>query len=154
MLFQLMRGTARGNKMNLIEVKLPVRCSGHGKMPVVYRVKRSAKQRDTSWMMFCCRALRLRGRQYASQGDTTIFRRNSIFSHFHSTRRLSFSGSRQLGAAPCAFQGAGLDFTSPKPYLNQVLLDRRRPIIQLTPGIFVHDRFDVMPWNLIQRIGD
>ena len=62
-LLQFVRGTARGNEMNLIEVKLPVRGPCDGEMPVVNRIKRSAKQRDAAWVMFCGGARRLRGRQ-------------------------------------------------------------------------------------------
>jgi hypothetical protein len=62
-LLQLVRGTARRNKVNLVEIESPVRRSCHGKMAVVNGVKRSAKQRDAAWMMFCGGALRLRGRQ-------------------------------------------------------------------------------------------
>ena len=51
-LLQFVRGTARGNEMNLIEIESPVSGSGHSQMPVVNRIKRSAKKRDAAWMMF------------------------------------------------------------------------------------------------------
>ncbi len=62
-LLQFVRGTARWNEMNLVEIEFPVGSSSNGQMAVMNRVERSAEERDAAWMMFCGGALRLRGRQ-------------------------------------------------------------------------------------------
>ena len=60
MLLQLVRRAARGDEMEFIEIKTPVGGARDGKMAVVDGVEGAAKNRNTTRMMFCGRAVRLR----------------------------------------------------------------------------------------------
>jgi hypothetical protein len=63
MLLQFMRWPAGGDEVNFIEIKAAVRGARDSKMSIVYGIERAAKQSDAARMMFCGRAVRLRGGQ-------------------------------------------------------------------------------------------
>src|SRR5258708_31505503 len=64
-LLQLVRGTARRDKVELVEIKAPVSGTSNGKMAVVDGIEGTAKNRDAPRMMFCGGAGRLRCGQCA-----------------------------------------------------------------------------------------
>jgi len=59
-LLQLVRRTASGNEMNFVEIKTPVGGASDRKVAIVDGVEGAAKNRDTSRMMLCGGAVRLR----------------------------------------------------------------------------------------------
>ena len=65
MLLQLVRWPARRYEMDLVKIESPVRRSCYRQMPRMDWVERATKQRNSSWMMLCCSAMRLRRRQCA-----------------------------------------------------------------------------------------
>jgi hypothetical protein len=67
MLFQFMWRTARGNEMHFVEIESPVCCPGYSQVAGMNGVKRAAKYRNPSRLVFCRRTLRLRSRQSASR---------------------------------------------------------------------------------------
>src|SRR5467141_3704711 len=66
-LLQLVRGTTRGDEVELVEIKTPVSGTSNGKMAVVDGIEGTAKNRDAPRMMFCGGAVRLRCGQCASR---------------------------------------------------------------------------------------
>ena len=62
-LLQLVRRTAGGDEMNFVEIKSPVRRARNGKVAVMNRVERPAKNRDAARMVLCGGAVSLRGGQ-------------------------------------------------------------------------------------------
>ena len=63
MLLQLVRRTARGDEVELVEIEASVGGARNGKMAVVDGIERTAENRNTARMMFCGGAVRLRGGQ-------------------------------------------------------------------------------------------
>ena len=68
-LLELVRGPARWNEMNFVEIEAAVGSAGHGKVTVMNRVKGAAEQGDTARVMLCGGAMRLRDGQCASQEE-------------------------------------------------------------------------------------
>src|SRR6267143_2424620 len=66
-LLQLVRGSARGDEVEFVEIKAPVSGTSNGKVAVVYGIEGTAKNRDAPRMMFCGGAVRLRCGQCASR---------------------------------------------------------------------------------------
>src|SRR5260370_721761 len=56
---QLVRGTARGDEVELVEIKTPVSGTSNGKMAVVDGIEGTAKNRDAPRMTFCGGSVRL-----------------------------------------------------------------------------------------------
>jgi hypothetical protein len=63
MLLQFVRRTAGGNKMYFIEIESAVSSPRYGQMPIMYRIKGPAEDRDAAWMVFSSGAVSLRGGQ-------------------------------------------------------------------------------------------
>jgi len=59
-LLELVRGTARGDEVEFVEIEAPVGSAGDGKMAVVDGIEGTAENRNTARMMFCSGAVRLR----------------------------------------------------------------------------------------------
>ena len=57
---------AGGDEMHFVEIETPVCSAGDGEMTAVNGIEGTAKERDTSWLVFCGGAVRLRCRQCAS----------------------------------------------------------------------------------------
>ncbi len=66
-LLQFVRGPARRDEVEFVEIEAPVGGAGDGKMAVVDGIERAAENRNTARMMFCGGAVRLRGGQRGSQ---------------------------------------------------------------------------------------
>jgi len=99
MLFEFMRRTAGRNKMHLVKVESPVGGACYRQVAIVNGIEGSAKQRDAARMvMFRGSALRLRGRQYASQGAL------AAFSHKSSNR----AGALRACVSVRSFTSAGI----------------------------------------------
>ena len=71
-LFQLVRRAASGDEMNFVEIEAAVSGAGHGQVAVVDGIEGTAEQRDTTRMMFCGSAMRLRCGQCASQEEPVV----------------------------------------------------------------------------------
>lgn len=71
-LFELVRRAARGDEMNFVEIEASVGGAGHGEVAVVNWVEGTAEQRDTTRVMFCGGAMRLRCGQCASEGEDDV----------------------------------------------------------------------------------
>jgi hypothetical protein len=58
--------------MNFVEIEAPVGGASDGEVAIVNRVEGAAEQRDTTRMMLCGGAMRLRCRQCASQEESVL----------------------------------------------------------------------------------
>ncbi len=58
--------------MNFVEIETPVGGASHGEVAIVNRVEGTAEQRDTTRVMLCGGAMRLRGGQCASREVTVV----------------------------------------------------------------------------------
>jgi hypothetical protein len=65
------RATCR-DEMDFIEIEAAVGGAGHGEVAIVNGVERAAEQRDTTRVMLCGSAMRLRGGQCASQEEPMV----------------------------------------------------------------------------------
>ena len=63
MLLEFVRWAAGRNEMNFVEIEAAIGSARDGEMSVVDGVERAAKKRDAARMMFCGRAVGLRGGQ-------------------------------------------------------------------------------------------
>ena len=72
MLLELVRRTACRDEMNFVEVETAIRGARNGEVAIVDGVEGAAEQCDTTRVVFCGGALRLRGGQYASQEVTVV----------------------------------------------------------------------------------
>ena len=71
-LFELVRRAACRNEMNFVEIEAPVGGASDGEVAIVNRVEGAAEQRDTTRVMLCGGAMRLRGGQCASREVTMV----------------------------------------------------------------------------------
>jgi hypothetical protein len=71
-LLELVRRPASGNEMNFVEIEAAVGSARYGEVAIVNRVKGAAEQRDTTRVMLCGSAMRLRGGQCASQKEPVV----------------------------------------------------------------------------------
>ena len=70
MLLQLVRRTAGGDEMDLIEIEAAVRGARDGKMAVMNGIERAAENGDAPGMLFGGGAVGLSGRQWGSGEDS------------------------------------------------------------------------------------
>ena len=72
MLFEFVRRPACGYEMDFVEIEATVGSAGYGEVAIVNRVEGAAEQRNTTRMMLCGGAMRLRCRQRASQEEPMV----------------------------------------------------------------------------------
>src|SRR5262249_32757445 len=65
-LLELVRGPARRNKLNLVEIKAPVRGARYRQVAVMNRIERAAEKRNAARSMFGGGAVHLGGGQRGS----------------------------------------------------------------------------------------
>ena len=71
-LLEFVRRPASGNEMDFVEVEAAVGSAGHGEVAIVNRVEGAAEERDTTRVVLCGGAMRLRSGQYASEEEDEV----------------------------------------------------------------------------------
>ena len=71
-LLEFVRRAACGDEMDFVEIEAAVGGAGHGEVAVVNGIEGAAEQRDTTRVMFCGGAMRLRSGQCASEEEDEI----------------------------------------------------------------------------------
>jgi hypothetical protein len=71
-LFKFVRRPACGDEMDFVEIETAVCGAGHGEVAIVNRVEGAAEERDTTRVVLCGGAMRLRSGQYASEEEDEV----------------------------------------------------------------------------------